>query len=311
MKVVFFGTPEFAVPALNALKDSEHRVLAVVTQPDRPYGRGRHIVPSPVKADAQEAGLRILQPENLQGTGFIEELKDIGPSVIVTVAYGQILPSEVINLPEMGCINVHASLLPKYRGATPISQAIINGDTETGITTIFMDEGMDTGDILLQKKAGIFSYDTAGSLSERLSIIGADILLLTLKKLEEGNLIAEPQIGEASFAPLLKKSDGLIQWTRPAKELYDFTRGMNPWPCAYSFLEGDMIKVLRSMVMDGEGEAGVANLISKKELIVGTGRGLLSILEVQPPGKRPMDIRAFLQGRRLQEGTRFYDKSVA
>ncbi|MBI4825366.1 MAG: methionyl-tRNA formyltransferase [Nitrospirae bacterium] len=311
MNIVFFGTPEFAVPSLKALLDNKHQVLAVVTQPDRPCGRGRHIAHSPVKAAAHEAGLIIIQPEKVRDPGFVEELSKVGSDVIVTAAYGQILPPAILHLPEKGCINVHASLLPKYRGASPINRAVINGDKETGVTTMMMDEGMDTGDMLLQKRTLIFSHDTAGSLSERLSIVGAELLILTLKKLEEGSIAPQPQTGEASFAPLLKKSDGIIQWERPAAELYNFIRGMNPWPCAYTFLEDDMIKILGSERIDGEGEAGVIFRVSKKEMLVGTGKGLLSIIEVQAPGKRPMDIMAFLQGRRIQEGVRFHDKPAA
>ncbi|MDO8283109.1 MAG: methionyl-tRNA formyltransferase [Thermodesulfovibrionia bacterium] len=311
MNIVFFGTPEFAVPALKALLDNKHQVLAVVTQPDRPCGRGRHIAYSPVKAAADAAGLRIIQPDRVRDTGFIEELRKIGADVIVTAAYGQILPREILNMPEKGCINVHASLLPKYRGASPISQSVINGDTETGVTTMLMDEGMDTGDILLQEKVEVSYTDTAGSLSRRLSVVGAELLLLTLERLEEGGIVPKPQAGEVSFAPLLKKSDAIIQWERTAIDLYNFIRGMNPWPCAYTFLEGDMIKILRSERMDGEAEAGVVSMVTKKEIFVGTGKGLLSILEVQAPGKRPMDIKAFLQGRRIHEGVRFNDKPAA
>jgi methionyl-tRNA formyltransferase len=269
------------------------------------------MAPSPVKTVALEAGLHVLQPDKVRDAGFINELKNIRPSVIVTVAYGQILSSEIISLPEKGCINVHASLLPQYRGAAPINQAIINGDKETGITTMLMDEGMDTGDILLQERTEILPDETAGELSRRLSVIGAGLLLETLRRIEEGSLDPEEQRGEASFAPLLKKSDGIIQWTRPAKELYDFIRGMNPWPGAYSFLKGDMIKILRSEAVDGDAEAGVITEVSKNRLLVGTGEGLLSLLEVQPPGKRPMEIKAFLQGRRPEQGMRFYDKPVA
>jgi methionyl-tRNA formyltransferase len=311
LRVVFFGTPEFAVPTLRSLLNSAHEVAAVVTQPDRPVGRGRHMAPSPVKAAALEAGLHVIQPEKVRDADFINELKSIDPSVIVTVAYGQILPLEILSLPEKGCVNIHASLLPKYRGAAPINQAIINGDAETGITTMLMDEGMDTGDILLQKVTEIMPDETAGGLSERLSVIGADILLETLKKIESGSLKPEEQRGDASFAPLLKKSDGIIQWARPAKELHDFIRGMNPWPGAYTFIKGDMIKVLRSEAVDGDGEAGVVSAVTNNELLVGTGEGLLALLEVQPSGKRPMEIKAFLQGRKLEEGMRFNDKSVA
>ncbi len=310
MRVVFFGTPGFAVPALKALISSGHEISAVVTQPDRPHGRGRHVSFSPVKSESMEAGLDVIQPERVNDAGFIEELRSLSADIIVTAAYGQILPSEIIDMPDKGCINIHPSLLPKYRGASPVNQAIIDGEVETGVTTMLMDEGMDTGDILLQKSIGILPDETAGGLSGRLSEAGAGLMLETLEELEKGGIVPRPQNGDASFAPLRKKSDGLIQWARTARELYDFTRGMNPWPCAHTFLGSDMIKILRTEAVDGDGEAGTVIRVDKKALVAGTGSGLLSILEVQPPGKRAMDIRSFLQGRKIQEGTRFYDKPV-
>jgi methionyl-tRNA formyltransferase len=310
MKIVFFGTPEFAVPSLRALLNSEHEVLLVVTQPDRQSGRGRRITPSPVKVEAQKEGLRVVQPQKVRDTEFIRQLNTLKPSAIVVVAYGQILPAEIIHLPEFGCINVHASLLPKYRGAAPINWAIINGERRTGITTMLMDEGMDTGPVLLQEEAEIMPEDTVGSLSLRLSRVGADVLMQTLKGLGEGSLKPEIQRGEVSYAPILKKTDGLIQWAKPAKELYNFIRGMNPWPGAYSFLEGEGIKILKTMVIDGEGEAGVINKVTRDELLVGTGEGMLFILEIQLSGKPAMTVKAFLQGRRLREGMRFYEKPV-
>jgi len=305
LNIVFFGTPGFAVPPLKRLLDSEHSVIAVVTQPDRQSGRGRHVAACPVKVEAQKAGLRTLQPVKVRDVNFINELRALNPSALVVAAYGQILPPEIIHLPEFGCINIHASLLPKYRGASPVNRAIINGESETGITTMLMDEGMDTGPILLQKETEITPDDTAESLSQRLSGIGAELLIQTLKGVVDGTIHPIPQAGEASYAPLLKKTDGLIDWTRSAKQLSDFIRGMNPWPGAYGFIEGERFRIMRAAPLEAHGEPGVVKRVSRDELIAGAGSGSLSILEIQPPGKPAMTIKAFLQGRKLKEGMRF------
>lgn len=310
MRLLFFGTPEFAVPSLRALLNSGYNVVAVVTQPDRQRGRGRRLSSPPVKIEAQRHALTVLQPEKARETDFIKRIKELNPSVIVVVAYGQILPPEIIHLPELGCINLHASLLPKYRGAAPISWAIINGEKKTGITTMLMDEGMDTGPVLLQEEIEIKAEDTTGSLSKILAEKGADLLIKTLRMLKEGDIKPRPQSGEASYAPLLKKRDGLIDWSIPARELHNFIRGVTPWPGAYTFLEGERIKVLKAIPVDGEGGAGVIERVKKDELVVGTGDGLLSILEVQPEGRSAMDIKSFLQGRRINSGMRFYENPV-
>lgn len=308
MRLIFFGTPEFAVPALNALINSEHEVLAVVTQPDKRSGRGRHLVLSPVKAEAQSAGLTILQPNKVKESGFFDELKRFNPEAIVTAAYGQLLPSDIIRLPKFGCINIHASLLPKYRGAAPINWAIINGDKITGITMMFMDEGMDTGPILLQSEEAIRDEDTAATLSERLSLLGAEALIKTLDLLANGLIKPVPQSGDASSAPLLKKDNGLIKWLLPADMLSNLIRGVNPWPGAYTFLDGKRIKILKAASVDGNGDAGVIFSVKKDELLVGTGKGLLNLIEVQPEGKHIMDIKLFVQGRSLKEGMKFDDE---
>lgn len=307
MRIIFFGTPQFAVPSLVALLRSRHEILAAVTQPDSPSGRGRHLTAPPVKQEAQNMGIKVLQPEKVKEAGFIEGLRLLKPDVILVVAYGQILPPEVLHLPKYGCINLHASLLPKYRGATPINWAIINGEEKTGVTTMLMDEGMDTGPILLQQEVKIEEDDTAGSLSQKLSKIGARLMTQTLEGLKKGDTKPRPQTGIASYAPLLKKTDGLIQWSKTAKELYNFIRGMNPWPGAYSFLEGKRVKILKAIPEEGDDEAGIISKVTKDKLLIGTGKGLLSILEVQPDGKPVMSITAFLQGRNITEGMRFYE----
>lgn len=307
MKVIFFGTPEFAVLPLQSLLKSGHEVLAVVTQPDRPGGRGRRIKACPVKEEAQKAGLKILQPQKARDPEFINELKRLNPGLIVVAAYGQILPPEIIHLPRMGCINIHASLLPAYRGASPISRAIINGDNKTGVTTMLMGEGLDTGPVLLKEETEISAEDTAGSLSARLSKIGADLLISTIEGLESGEVKPVSQSGAVSYAPLLRKNDGFIQWSESAEELRCFVNGMNPWPGAYGFLENERVKIFKVMPLDGKGEPGVIEF-SKDQLIVGTGRGRLAVLEIQPSGKPVMTVKAYLQGRRIKEGMRFNTK---
>jgi methionyl-tRNA formyltransferase len=259
----------------------------------------------PVKAEAQKAGLKILQPLKARNPEFFAELRALNPSVIITAAYGQLLPSEIIHLPGSGCINIHASLLPKYRGAAPINWAIIKGEKKTGITTMLMDEGMDTGPILLQEETEIAPDDTAGTLSTKLSKIGAALLVRTLKEVEAGSIKAFPQNGTPTFAPLLKKTDGCINWTISAEEVCNFIRGMNPWPGAYGFLEGERIKILKAVPAGVHGEPGVINTVSKELLIAGAGKDSISILELQPSGKPVMTIGAFLQGRKIRVGMRF------
>ncbi len=305
MRLVFFGTPDFAVAPLKSLLESQHEVIAVVTQPDRQSGRGRKVHACPVKEEALKAGISVLQPEKVKGPEFINEMRTLGPSVIIVVAYGQILPSEIINLPESGCINIHASLLPRYRGASPINRAIIDGENKTGITTMLMDEGMDTGPVLLQEEIEIRPDDTAGSLSDRLSHLGAHLIIKTLEELEQGNVKPVPQSLESSYAPMMKKTDGLIDWTKSASELSNFIRGMNPWPGAYTFLEGGRIKILGVKVLDEAGEAGTVERVSKDELVIGAGKGSLAVLEIQPPGKKAMAVRSYLQGKKMSKGIRF------
>ncbi len=305
MKIVFFGTPEFAVSALKSLVDSGHDVSLVVTQPDRQSGRGRKVKECPVKVEALNAGIPVLQPPKVRDAEFISELKNINPDVIVVVAYGQIFPSEIINLPRLGCVNIHASLLPKYRGAAPINQAIINGDKETGISTMLMDEGMDTGPVLLMETTEITPEDTTGILSLRLSSIGGDLIVKTLQGLGNGTLKPVQQGEGATYASLMNKSDGLIQWSKPAEELSNLIRGMNPWPGAYGFIDGQRYKILKAAPVQGVGAPGLIVLATKDELHVSTGHGALSILEIQPSGKPAMPVHSLLQGRRLKEGMRF------
>lgn len=316
MRIVFFGTPEFAVPSLQGLLNAGHEIDAVITQPDRQAGRGRQFRSCPVKLEAEKNGIRILQPQRVRDDNFIRELELLNPSAIVVVAYGQILPPEILYLPQYGCINVHASLLPDYRGAAPVNWAIINGEKKTGITIMFMDEGMDTGPVLLKEEMDINDEDTAGILSRRLSEAGAQLLIPALEGVGKGTLIPRPQAGKVSYAPPLKKNDGLIEWSKTAKDLYYFIRGMNPWPGAYSFLDGIRVKILKGgpVKPDGEhkqrhraGGPGMIDTATRNELIVNTGSGKIAILELQPSGKPVMSVRSFLQGRKLKEGMRFHD----
>lgn len=304
MRIVFFGTPEFAIPSLTALFQSEEEVIAVVTQPDKIKGRS-HISSPPVKKFALDRKVRILQPVHINNPLFIEELSALMPDIIVVVAYGKILSTQILRLPRHGCINVHASLLPKYRGAAPIQWAIMNGEKKTGVTTMFMDEGLDTGDILLQEEVEIADHDNADTLSKRLADTGASLLLKSIKGLEMGHIKPFPQIGTPSYAPPLKKEDGRLDWSKTAIEIFNLVRALYPWPSAYCYLNKERIKIIKVKVLEG---SGMPHRVKKtgKELIVGTGKGLISIVELQPEGKRPMSATAFLQGRRLQEGA-FFD----
>lgn len=302
MKIIFFGTPVFSLPSLKAILNSKEEVLAVVTQPDKKKGRGRIITPSPVKEFALSSGIKIFQPENIRISSFYEELEKMKPDAIVVVAYGKILPPSIIHLPPYGCINLHASLLPKYRGAAPIQWAIMNGEKKTGITTMLMDEGLDTGDILLQKEVDIYIDDNAETLSKRLSEIGAELLIETLQGLRGETIKPRPQIGIPTYAPPLKKQDGFINWNRTANDIYNFVRGVYPWPGAFCYLNNKRLKINRVKVVEGSGIPGRIENASD-ELIVGTLDGLISIIELQLEGKKPMSSREFLKGYKLKTGS--------
>jgi methionyl-tRNA formyltransferase len=306
MRIIFFGTPSFAIPALNALLHAGEAVIAVVTQPDKRKGRDRRLAPPPVKEVAVARGIQVFQPANMKDLFFLDMLQALEPALVIVVAYGKILPARILRLPAHGCINIHASLLPKYRGAAPIQWAIIKGEKKTGITTMLMDEGLDTGDILLQEETDISSDDTAATLGKKLSETGASLLIKTIEQLKEGALRPVPQTGVPSYAPPLKKEDGRINYRSAAEDIRNMVRGMYPWPCAYCYLNGERIKITRVSVLEGAGAAGRIEKAGD-ELIVGTGAGLLSIIELQPEGKRAMTARDFLGGRRLAAGA-FFDE---
>ena len=307
MRIVFFGTPFFAIPTLDALFRSGEEITAVVTQPDKRKGRTRELTPPPVKEYALKNNIPILQPVKIRDYQFLKELSQFHPDIIIVVAYGKILPSQILSLPPHGCVNVHASLLPKYRGAAPIQWAIIRGEEKTGVTTMLMDEGLDTGDILLEEELSISEDDTAETLGRRLSELGASVLLKTLQGIKQGTVKPAPQSGTPTYAPPLKKEDGKIAWSGTAEDIFNFVRGMFPWPCAYGILHQERIKIIR--VQELKGASGQPGRIEKTgdELLVGTARGLISILELQPEGKKRMSARDFMQGRKLQTGD-FFDE---
>ncbi len=298
--IIFFGTPEFAVPTLKSLIERREKILLVITQPDKPKGRGKIIQPCETKKIAVEFGLNVAQPEKLKDESFIKMLKELNPEFGIVVAYGKILPKEVLEIPEYGCINLHASLLPKYRGAAPIQWALIKGEKITGVTTMLIDEGLDTGPVLLQKEVPIEDEDNAQSLAHKLSIVGAELIIETIEKMRKGQIQPKPQEGEASYAPQLKKEDGKINWNAPAKEIVNLIRGTYPWPCAYSFLKNERVKIIKAEALAGKALAGMI-VKAKDELIVGTGNGLLKILLIQPEGKKVMTAKEFLSGRKINE----------
>ena len=305
MRIVFMGTPEFAVPSLEALLKSDDQVVGLVTQPDRPSGRGQQVSPSPVKVIAQREHLPLLQPTKMRDPAFLAELSGWRPDVIAVAAFGRILPPAILSLPACGCINVHGSLLPKYRGAGPIQWALINGETETGITTILMDEGMDTGAMLLQGTIPIEPDDTAGSLSPRLADLGGRLLVQTLAQLKAGTLTPHPQDhSRATLAPLLKKEDGVLNWTMAAVPIANRIRGLSPWPGAYTFLKDDRWRICRATAKDQTTTLapGQITTLTKDAICVATGHGVLAIHELQPANGRRMPAAQYLAGHSLQAG---------
>ena len=305
MKTVFMGTPDFSVPALERLHD-EHEVLAVVTQPDKAKGRSGKLIACPVKEKALELGLTVLQPEKARDEAFIQSLRELKPEVIVVIAYGQILPKEILELPKYGCVNVHASLLPGYRGAAPIQWAVINGDEVTGVTTMLMNEGLDTGDILLKKEVGVDEKETGGSLFEKLSTVGAELMLDTLSGLEKGEITPEPQNeAEASKVGLLKKSMGKLDFRKSATEIERLIRGLDPWPGAFTFFKGKKISLWKAEVLEGEAQPGVVKEAGRDYIDIGCGSGILRVTELQAEGKKRMHTRDFLNGSKVEAGDFF------
>jgi len=299
-RIVFLGTPEFAVPALAALSGAEDQVLLVITQPDRPQGRGRRPSPPPVKVLAQKLDLPVWQPESIKTPAAFNRLKELTPDLLVVVAFGAILPLNLLQLPRIGPLNVHPSLLPAYRGPAPINWAILNGETETGVTTMFLDQGMDTGPILLSRRTAIGPLETAGQLHDRLARLGAELLLETIAGLKAGRVTPKPQPSTgATLAPLLKKADGLIDWTRPAEELARRVRGLDPWPGAYTTFKGKILKLFGARPGPGRGRPGQVLALDQGLLHVAAGQGSLALAELQIEGKKRLRAPEFWRGQRL------------
>lgn len=306
-RLLFMGTPSFAVPSLTALLARGEQVVAVVCQPDKPKGRGRKPAPPPVKETALAAGLTVLQPERIRTPEFLEQIRSLVPDLIVVTAYGRILPGELLRLPPFGAINVHGSLLPRYRGAAPIQWAVLNGDRETGITIMQIDEGMDTGDILLSATLAIEAQDTAGTLAEKMAALGGTLLGEALDALRAGNLPPRRQEEElATLAPPLRKEQGIIDWQRPAREISCQIRGLDPWPMAHTTLQGKWLRLFNPRVIPGPVREAPGTLCraDRNSLVIATGEDALLIGEVQLEGGRRMEVDAFLRGRPLTPGIR-------
>ncbi|MBR2257798.1 MAG: methionyl-tRNA formyltransferase [Blautia sp.] len=307
-KIVFMGTPDFAVPSLEGLIEAGYEIAGVVTQPDRKKGRGQSLAFSPVKTAALKNGLTVYQPEKVREDGFFETLCSLKPDVIIVVAFGQLIPQRILSLPRCGCINVHASLLPKYRGAAPIQHALLDGEKETGVTIMQMGPGLDTGDIISCSVTEITSEDTGGSLFDRLAEDGAKLLVRTLPSILDGTAdrIPQPEESPTPYASMLTRQMGELDFSRPAPFLERLVRGMNPWPGAYTTLHGKTLKVYRSLVAENVGDvkASPGSILSTRGegILVSCGEGALSLVEIQLEGKKRMDARAFLRGYELREG---------
>ena len=309
LKIVFMGTPDFAVPCLNKLLNWETvEIIGVVTQPDKPRGRGQKLSPSPVKAVATEHGLKVYQPLKVKDAAFLAEMEKLRPDLIVVVAFGQILPPRLLAIPTHGSINVHASLLPRYRGAAPIEWCLINGDTETGVTTMMMDVGLDTGDMLGWRHIAITDDMDVVELQSALQSMGADLLIETIAALKAGTLKRVPQDDDKScYAPMLTKETGHITWEKSAEEIHNLVRGLNSWPVAHTFLNGQKFKIYKTRLAASSAKAMPGEIITadKSGLIVGTGKGALAILELQAPSGKRLKAVDYINGHGLKLPARF------
>ena len=305
-KIIFMGTPQFSVPGLQALHLNGYDIAGVVTQPDRPKGRGRRITFSPVKQTAMDLGYPVIQPSSIKTPDFADHIKSLKPDFQVVIAYGKILPENVLALPRLGTINIHASLLPKLRGAAPIQWAVINGETETGVCSMRMDKGMDTGDILLTAKEPVKPDDTAGTLHDRLAVKGATVLIDTLKAYADNTIQPVRQDHTlATYAPMLTKDDGLINWNKSAKSLESFIRGVTPWPGAYTFWGDKRLKIFKStpIIAEISEPPGTVVMGFPDELRVATGEGVLSVQEIQGASGKRLTVKDFLRGHPIKPGT--------
>lgn len=307
MKIVYMGTPDFAVPPLRAMAEEGYEIAAVITQPDKPKGRGKTLMPTPVKEEAMRHEIPVYQPKKVRDPEFLEILKEIRPDAIVVAAFGQIIPEEILELPKFGCINIHASLLPKYRGAAPIQQAVIDGEKESGVTIMRMGTGIDTGDIISQITVPLAKDETGGSLFDKLALAGAELLIKTLPSIEDGTAVYEKQPEESPtpYAAMISKQMGCMVFQKSAEELERLVRGLNPWPSAYTRLNGKNLKIWKSEAIASDAEGAVPGTIlhmDKAGIYVACSHGTLLLKEVQLEGKKRMDADAFLRGYRLEEG---------
>lgn len=308
MNIVFMGTPDFSVGALRALAQSEYSVIGVVTQPDKPKGRGKALCPTPVKEEALKYGIPVYQPVKVREPEFVQVLRELSPDLIVVAAFGQLIPKEILELPPYGCINIHASLLPKYRGAAPIQQAVIDGEKESGVTIMKMAEGLDTGDMISKVVVPLAPEETGGSLFDKLSEAGARLLMETIPSIADGTAVYEkqPEDSPTPYAAMITKKMGLLDFHKSAWELERLVRGMNPWPSAYTYVNGKTLKVWKSTAEaeDSSKEPGTVVKTDKKGIYVSCGEGMLCLTQVQLEGKKMMEADAFLRGYHLQPGTR-------
>lgn len=302
MKIVFMGTPEFAVPCLQKIIDEGHEVVAVVTQPDKPKGRGKKLAMPPVKELALKYGIPVYQPLKAREESFVDTLKEMNPELIVVVAFGQILPKSILDIPKYGCVNVHASLLPRYRGAAPLNWVIINGEEKTGVTTMYMDEGLDTGDMILKSEIPLDDEITAGELHDKMMIDGAKVLKETIDLIEKGEAPREKQSNEDTcYSPIMNKSLGNIDWKKSAIDIHNLVRGINPWPSAYTTYEGQTMKIWKTKVIDKNSDKDPGTIISvdKEGINVSTSEGILQIKEIQMAGKKRMEVPEYIKGNNI------------
>ena len=303
-RIIFMGTPDFASPTLQKLIERGEKLVAVVTQPDRPKGRGQKLMPPPVKVLAETHGIPVYQPLKVRAPEFIDTIRELKPDVIVVVAFGQILPKALLDIPLHGCINVHASLLPLYRGAAPLNWCIINGETETGVTTMMMDVGLDTGDMLLLSKTPLGENEDIVSLHDRMAVMGADLLIDTLDGISKGAIIPQPQNNaDSCYAPMLKKEDGIINWNSDARSIHNLVRGLASWPGACTTIDDQVLKIYRTQVGNGTGEPGTVLQAAKGCFEVACQSGSLFLLEMQLAGKKRLDCASFLAGFPVSLGT--------
>jgi methionyl-tRNA formyltransferase len=305
MKIVFMGTPEIAVPCLEKMIDEKHEILGVVTQPDKPKGRGKKLTMSPIKELAVKHDIDVYQPMRARDEEFINEIRSLSPDLIIVVAFGQILPKEILEIPKFGCVNVHVSLLPKYRGAAPINWVIINGEEKTGVSTMYMDEGLDTGDIILQHEIDLNNDITAGELNDKIMYIGADLLKETVEMIAKGTAPRTVQINEeSSYAPIMNKSLGKIDFSKSAKEIHNLVRGVNPWPSSYTTYEDDTMKVWKTKVTDKDSEdkPGTIVEVDKEGIGVCTKDKVILLEEIQMPNKKRVLVSEYIKGNTIKTG---------